>query len=541
MTNMDQAESASGRSEIFIQGKIKRCIDCFFIGLLFIYLVTLPMLFPPVNLLSASLFIYCSIFILLVIYSPRLWLWAAIVSICMLGFVPNLFGIFNKVFIDGSIFSISMIEQIRVSGIKGQVISLPILGLPPSLLLWWIKEEQICLPKSYMVIVAFCALMILSSSIVCLRYMDISLFPPDINFIIPELLKKTHLAKQWWQSGMPYTLIAFTLTFTFANIIGVLLFAAVFNIINDRKDIGLAFSALTLSTILSISYGYAQTKGLVPAFTLGGSLEATFQSQGSYGIFVGISCVFFFNRIFFFKRRVIMNFVFFVVAVLGIFINQTRTALFALIINAFLVYVTYMVFKYKGIEVMTSARKWILVTIMVLIGASFVLLNTSRVGGYIYKNGNHFIRQVVDTVDLDKSYGAIRHSRLDLWGKCIEIWKEKPVFGCGQGQLYWELKMRGEPDTAANQYILILAELGIVGICLFLLIIICAGKDLTRNLFNKEAEPDYAYWLVCTSMVICILVQSFTVHTFHFPNLPLLIWIIVAMALASSRIRDCHG
>jgi hypothetical protein len=194
-------------------------------------------------------------------------------------------------------------------------------------MLWWIRENKIIFPKPFIAIAAFCLLMILSSIFVCLSYTQISLMPPGISFIVQESLGQLPASRQWWQTGFPYSLMAFTVALTLANFMGAVLLLAVFNLFRNNSGIyGTVSSSLIASTVLSVMYGIAQAKGYVPAFTLFGRFESTFQSQGSYGIFVGMTCVFFFSRLFLARGNVLVNLGLFLIALSGLFINKSRTA-----------------------------------------------------------------------------------------------------------------------------------------------------------------------------------------------------------------------
>ncbi len=527
---------SSTEREYVIEGVTKRYSNWLAASFLVVYFIAMILLFPPLHELSVLLWMYCVLFMLLIIYSPKWWLWGAIITICSLGFVPNLYGVFNKQVIDGSVLSIAYIQQIQASGLKDRVISLPLLGLPPGILIWWLRNPKIIVPRSFLSIAGFCVMMIGSSVYVCMKYIHISFMPLDFTIAVPEIFEKLPYARQWWQAGMPYTLMSFTLTLTFASLMGSMLLLVVYNLLRKIDFLRSAFSALTIAAVISVCYGLAQMKGLVPVFTPGGSLESTFQSQGSYGVFVGIGCVLLFSRLILSRNRAGIYGLLFVFSLLGLFINQTRTALVALAISPLVIYAGYLLLRRQGVYLFNSWKKKGLMLLMAVIVVSGFALSIPDINKYVLQNcRNPFIVRTVQSFDFDRELDKTFSGRMHIWSECMEIWHEKPIFGCGQGQLYWELKARRTADTAANQFILVLAELGIIGLGLFLWVIFSIFRDLARPVFSKKDEYDYASWLICCSLVVCILVQSFTVHVLHFPNLPLLVGVIVAMALACSR------
>ena len=333
---------SSADQDYLIEGLPKRYSNWLAAGFLAVFFIAMMLFFPPVNELSVLLWMYCAIFMLLIVYSPKWWLLAVIVTVCTLGFVPNLYGVFNKHVIDGSFFSIAHIQQIQAAGLKGRVISLPLLGLPASIFLWWLRAQKVFIPRSFISIAGFCVMMIVSSLFVCMKYIHLSFLPLDVTIIVPEIFEKLPYARQWWQAGMPYTLMSFTVTLTLASLMGSMLLLVVYNLLRKINLLGSAFSALALAAVISVSYGLAQMKGLVPVFTPGGSLESTFQSQGSYGVFVGIGCVLLFSRLILSEKMAGIYGLLFVFSLLGLFINQTRTALVALAMSPIIIYAGYL-------------------------------------------------------------------------------------------------------------------------------------------------------------------------------------------------------
>jgi len=531
--------SSSNKREYVIDGLPKHYSNWLAATFLVLYFAAIVLLFPPFHELSVLLWLYCIIFIVLIIYSPKWWLWGTIITICVLGFVPSLYGVFNKHLIDGSILSIAHIHQIQATGLKGRVISLPLLGLPPSIFIWWLRNPRVVVPRSFIPIAVFCAMMIGSSLCACMKYVDISFLPFNFNIIVPENFDKLSYARQWWQAGMPYSLMAFTLTFCFASVFGSMLLLVVYDLLSRISLLDDAFSALSIAVLISICYGLAQMNGLVPVFTSGGNLESTFQSQGSYGVFVGIGCVLLLSRSILSDNRVGIYGLLFVFSLLGLFINQSRTALVALAISPILIYAGHLFLTRKGVYLLRSSKKKVVMLLIAMTLISSFALSIPSLNKYVLQScRNHFIVSTVQSFDFDRGLDRIFSGRMHIWAECMEIWYENPIFGCGQGQLYWELKARRSHDTAANQFILVLAEMGIIGFGLFLWVILSIFRDLAEPIFSKRDEYDYISWLICCSLVVCLLVQSFTVHVLHFPNLPLLIGVIVAMALASSRTRS---
>lgn len=525
--------------EYEITGKRKQALDRLFYVLLFMYVLALFAFFPPVNTLGILLWSYGAVFSLLVVYRPGWWLCGVVVTICTFGFIPHLFGVFNAPALDGSIVSVDMFGKVQASGFKGRVISFPLLGLAPSIMLWWLREKRVIIPKAFVPMAAFGLLVIGSSIAVCLSYFHFSITPPYIQAITPDFLGGLKNSKEWWQAGMPYSLMAFTITLTCANTVGIALFVACYNLLSGNvKNLNMVHVAVAVSAVITTAYGLMQMKGYVPSFNAAIRFESTFQSQGCYGVFVGISCVYFLSRLFLSRRRTALDAALLVVSFCGLFINKSRTAFISIIITFFVLYAFHVLLKYKkGMNLISGMRKPLLVMLMAVTLVSLYALYIPRINHEISSRiNNPFIGRIAQTFDTNE--GGIKSAfsdRMAIWKKSLEIWRENPFLGCGEGQLYWELRKQKLTDTAANQFILVLAELGILGLALYVWVLGALFRELCRPFFSAARGKGYTGWLIWFAVVVSVITQSFTIHILHFPNLPMLVWIIFSVALVCAR------
>jgi len=530
------------KSDYQITRKYKQAIDWSLYAIFIINIGALYILFPPVHTLAILLWCYCFIFCLLILYRPGWWLCGVVISICTLGFIPHLYGVFNADVIDGSIVSVHMFRKLKKSGLQGRVISLALLGLSPSMIIWWLREKQVMIPKVFLPMAAFGLLMVSSSIIVCLAYVQLSVYPPFLSVVTPDFVHDLTITRNWWRAGMPYSLMAFTIILSFSNIIGLFLFAIIYNILmKSYENMKMITWAMVVSTVITVAYGLMQVKGFVPAFSAAGRFESTFQSQGCYGIFVGISCVFFLSRLFLSKRYTLMNAALLLVSLGGLLINKSRTAFIAIVFSLFVVQAWDSLLRLKKeIFIVSGTRKALLVSLISGLLICLFVLIIPQINHTIARNlENQFIIRMVQTFDVDK--GGVTYAfsdRIEIWGKSLDIWKKDPLWGCGYGQLYWELRKQKLGDTAANQFILVLAELGIVGLALFLWVLASLFRELVHPFSRAGGGKGYSEWLVWFCVVVSIIVQSLTVHILHFPNLPMLIWVAFSVAIVCSRKCD---
>lgn len=75
--------------------------------------------------------------------------------------------------------------------------------------------------------------------------------------------------------------------------------------------------------------------------------------------------------------------------------------------------------------------------------------------------------------------------RYEAWSAGLQMWKDNPIFGVGQRQFGEHHSM-----TAHNSYVLAMAELGFVGLMLFLMIGYVAAKSLIVIMWHLRREPE---------------------------------------------------
>ena len=125
--------------------------------------------------------------------------------------------------------------------------------------------------------------------------------------------------------------------------------------------------------------------------------------------------------------------------------------------------------------------------------------------------------------------------RYEAWSAGISMFKRSPIFGVGQRQF-------GENHfmTAHNSYVLSLAELGFIGLVLFIALLYLSVKTLIRGVIDLEhvpgARPAQVWGLALLSsfagMLFAINTLSFTYHT--------VLWVFLGLAGAFVSVVRRH-
>lgn len=115
--------------------------------------------------------------------------------------------------------------------------------------------------------------------------------------------------------------------------------------------------------------------------------------------------------------------------------------------------------------------------------------------------------------------------RYEAWASGLQMWKHSPIFGVGQRQFGEHHYM-----TAHNSYVLALAELGFVGMVLFITLLFLTVKTLYRGIVDLEgvpgARPAQVWAMALLSsfvgMLFSINTLSFCYHT--------VLWVFLGLA-----------
>jgi len=195
----------------------------------------------------------------------------------------------------------------------------------------------------------------------------------------------------------------------------------------------------------------------------------------------------------------------------GIWISISLTAILAI----------YIIFKFKLFEVFHKNQKW-----LVLLLVTFLIITI------IYSTDNPLNKSAItvpqralSTFDMD---GSSVNVRLLMWKTSLEMIKDKPLFGSGIGTFKinyldyqaeliksnpYYAKYSGKAEEAHNEYLQMGAELGIVGVGVFLAILFIFYSLVLHYLKKGNSNNNK---IIVLGLIMGI--TSFLIHgSFTFP------------------------
>jgi O-antigen ligase len=164
-------------------------------------------------------------------------------------------------------------------------------------------------------------------------------------------------------------------------------------------------------------------------------------------------------------------------------------------------------------------RQWVAVGMV----AALVL------AGFVFLPPDRLILRFAQLVSPD---GLTADGRINLWSETIPLIRAYPVFGCGLGgyeTAFWKFKVSGvlvTDDFAHNDYLQLMAELGLVGFLIGAALAFCIVRKTIRGAMDFS-DPEARYFAVaCAGALAAILLHSLVDFNLYIPaNTMLLAWI----------------
>jgi len=370
--------------------------------------------------------------------------------------------------------------------------------------------------------------------------------------------------------------IYWTIRFFFNYIIGFGLLFIIFNIINKVKDIIIALVILVSSTLVSsgvffYQYFFNPYFGSFKHWVNSGRFNATFTDPNSLGAYAILLFPIFMVLIICFKKwyAKLLLCVSFIPFLMITLFSGSRSALVGICL-ALLIFLVLGIAKIlKKIEHFPKRKKLIvLIAVLILcvvIAASLfsfikldskiksVVLETSQVERSVatFKTAVHYYK----SAGFIESLKSISNYRYIFWGQAVEMTKDYPLTGVGQGSYILELpnylvKNRtgyltdGKlgVDYAGNYYLQVLSELGLPGFILILFIFYLIIKKVfiyfrKRSYMGKSSVDDWILVGLFISFITFLLAQFFGPHT-NFTEIQFTFWLVIGLMLTYIKIKD---
>ena len=215
----------------------------------------------------------------------------------------------------------------------------------------------------------------------------------------------------------------------------------------------------------------------------------------------------------------------------GIWISISLTVILAI----------YIIIKFKFYEIFSRNKKWL--TLLIL---------TFLVVTIIYSTDNPLNKSAITVTEralstFDEQDPSI-NTRLLMWKTTFEMIKERPVFGSGIGTFKMNyldyqadflqnnpdyIKFSGKAAEAHNEYLQMWAEIGIIGLGIFIGIILMFFNLIINYLkkVDNDSEKDKIIVFGLVLGVTCFLIHSLFTFPLHVPALGSTFFILLGLTV----------
>jgi O-antigen ligase/Tfp pilus assembly protein PilF len=313
-----------------------------------------------------------------------------------------------------------------------------------------------------------------------------------------------------------------------------LIFFLVLNNIENEEEFYSFIKIFYIITFIISIYTIIQYYGLDPYFN---GLTSTIGQKNLISNYLAsifpIVFIFFLlepikkNRIFLFLLLSILYTTLMICQSRGIWISMGITSLFAI----------FIITKYKLLKIFKKNKKWMNYLLLV-----FIIITI------IYSTENPLNKSLVTAPQralstFDEKDPSI-NTRFVIWKNTLQMIKDKPLFGSGIGTFKmnyldyqakflknnpYYIKYWAFPRDAHNEYLQIGAELGVIGLGSFLLILFIFFHRVLKY-FNQEKDDKKKIIIFGLLLgVICFLTHSLFTFPLHIPPLGSTFFIILGL------------
>lgn len=319
----------------------------------------------------------------------------------------------------------------------------------------------------------------------------------------------------------------------------IILYFIVIDVINRKKEFDSFIKIFFITSFLVSIYALIQYYGLDPYFYELSQITSTIGQKNWISNYLAIIFPVIFSYFLLQKERKNKLIYYLLLSVLyaTLMICQSRGIWIS--IGLTLIFAIYIIFKFKLVNIFQENKKWLL-----------LLMFTFLIITIIYSTDNPLNKSAITVPQralstFDEKDPSI-NSRLLFWGTTIDMIKNKPILGSGIGTFkinYLDyqadflqknpnyIKFSGKAAEAHNEYLQILAELGIPGIAVFLSIIIVFYSLALKYFKKKRNNQDKIIIFGLLMGITSFLVHSMFTFPFHVPILGSTFFILLSLTV----------
>ena len=228
----------------------------------------------------------------------------------------------------------------------------------------------------------------------------------------------------------------------------------------------------------------------------------------------------------------------------SLFLTFTRGSYLAIGISSIFMFFLFLFFFSKGKSFIKENKKFLMVILIAIITAAFLFIIPTSLN----KPGTA-ISQIKERISIENLTSELLSGRRVAIWKCTWMMiKDHPILGLGIGTykyntLRYQAKFfeqgnnrsiypYGFADKTHNEYLQLWAELGAIGLAIFLWLVIAYFNYGIRYLKREEDEQKQGVMIGLMGAVVAVLVDGIFGFPLHLPATIVLFWLIMGLAVA---------
>jgi O-antigen ligase/Tfp pilus assembly protein PilF len=212
-------------------------------------------------------------------------------------------------------------------------------------------------------------------------------------------------------------------------------------------------------------------------------------------------------------------------------------------ISLILIFAIYIIIKFNLLKIFQENKKWLtllLVTFLIIT----IIYSTDNL---LNKSAITVLQRALSTFDeQDPSI----NTRLLIWKTTLEMIKDRPIFGSGIGTFKmnylnyqaeflknnpYYIQYSGKAREAHNEYLQMWAELGIIGLGIFIGIILMFYSLIIDYLKKNDSDKDKIIVLGLVLGITCFLIHCLFTFPLHVPALGITFFTLVGLTVIYTR------
>ena len=319
----------------------------------------------------------------------------------------------------------------------------------------------------------------------------------------------------------------------------IILYFMVFDVINRKKEFDSFVKIFFITSFLVSIYALIQYYGLDPYFSELSQIASTIGQKNWISNYLAIIFPIIFSYFLLEKRRKNKLIYYLLLSVLyaTLLICQSRGIWIS--ISFTLIFAIYIIVKFKLFEVFKKNKKWLIALFIIFLIITIVYSTDNPLN----KSAITVSQRALSTFD-EKDPSI--NTRLLIWWSALDMIKDKPLFGSGIGTFKMNyldyqadflqknpdyIKFSGKASEAHNEYLQILAELGISGFTVFLSLIFVFYSLTLKYLKNKHNNQDRIVVFGLLMGITSFLIHSLFTFPFHVPVLGSTFFILLGLTV----------